>query len=372
MALPGPFPLPLRELLVDSPALRLALSGAQAAVAATSPSTNTHALPISLVEVIDNQTFNYAGSANHDEMFYSASLLKVAAMVGAHGLEQWVNDVGAATPFAVSSRLFSDLATAFNDVIAGAVPQLRDAPGVPASWLVPSYGTIFNSPRPRGFGPFATCEVGFTDVFRGAVREMIVNSDPDQAAFTIRALGYGYTMGLLSNLGFFDIGTSNGVWLGGSYAMGNPAARVGTVNDGPSAQAATTRQMARLFAQLLQASDLDATSISGTVICHDMLALLEQAQTPHGSIFSAGGTADLGPTFRPLQTKIGIGGLGSTGTGRTIRSEATVIRHLPTGRRFIVVFHNVIDTPQFKRPLGSMVKQAIESYLFATIGYVPV
>jgi hypothetical protein len=78
----------------------------------------------------------------------------------------------------------------------------------------------------------------------------IANAHNPGATTTIHGLGYPYINGKVADDGFFE-GTK-GVWLAGDYAFGTqwPAARIDSLNDGPSAQATTAVHLARLLTLL--------------------------------------------------------------------------------------------------------------------------
>jgi hypothetical protein len=373
MALPGPFPpaIPnLANLLPTHAGLSAALTAAQAQTAVTDGPVGAHKAPISLVEVVDNQTLRYAGFRDTAEMF-SGSLLKVAAMLGAFGMRQWVNDVGALRPFFLASTFYSDLSRDFDTPIQNEAPQLLSLTGITTRHRVPTYSAVFAPPTATALG---TCRVAFAPTFAQDLRDMIRISSDEAAARVIKALGYSYTIGLLTRLGLFDRDSKKGIWLAGHYDNGTtPAARIVPVeNDTPSAQATTRLDMARLFALIIRGTELDSTSTSGDAIAAEMFALLSRGPGSLLSFLEAdpmAGITGVGANYTVLATKIGVGGTNGNGI---VDSEAVVVRHATQSRRFIVVYQDLrerADQAKAHNVMNTMIRTAIDNYMaFSVFG----
>jgi hypothetical protein len=181
----------------------------------------------------------------------------------------------------------------------------------------------------------------------------------------VKALGYSYTIGLLTRLGLFNPNTNTGIWLAGRYDGGTPAARIVPVqNDTPSAQATTTLDMARLFALIIRGTELDSTSTSGDKISGEMFGLLSKAVRGRPSFMQAAalpGITGVGPNYTFLATKIGVGGTNGNGL---VDSEATVVRHATQSRRFIVVYQDLrerMDQIRAHNVMNDMIRTAVDS-----------
>ena len=89
---------------------------------------------------------------------------------------------------------------------------------------------------------------------------MIVPSNNASAGECIRRLGYAYINVKLMKRGFYDPNSTppKGIWLAADF-VGGPRVEIDSVNDGKSAQATTSRQMARLFA-LIQSGELPGST----------------------------------------------------------------------------------------------------------------
>jgi hypothetical protein len=87
------------------------------------------------------------------EMFYSGSLLKVAAMYAAFQLRVAVNDLAATFDAAVVDtpiKLFRKISDTFDKQIDGSVPRIRSARGVTPAMRVPKYPTVFQAAKVGG------------------------------------------------------------------------------------------------------------------------------------------------------------------------------------------------------------------------------
>jgi hypothetical protein len=224
---------------------------------------------------------------------------------------------------------------------------------------VPKYPTIFGPPQGLASGG---CLMSFSPTYTTNVRDMIVPSNNAQASASIQALGYSWINGLLAKVGLFNQNTNRGIWLAGTFSTAFPAVRVPSINDGLSAQATTTIDMARLFALLIEGITLDSRSIDG--IASDMRDLLSAAQSVGDSSFMTTGARPgingLGPGFTITHCKIGLGGLKA---GGEVASEATILTHDDTVQQFIVVWQNVPNLNDRHNAISFMVRRTILNFL---------
>jgi hypothetical protein len=249
-------------------------------------------VPISLfAHVRSGSSHHYAG-VHHDEMHFSASLLKAAAMYAAFSLRAEARELAGAGGLADENAFMNALSQGFT--AADAVPAIRSA-GI---GLKPRYKDII---KVTGFGggalqvefnpsfsaPLATDHVLFDEyqtihaeeVRLGHIKEteenpktltalnkvshmyrMIVPSNNASAGECIRRLGYAYINVKLMKRGFYDPNSipPKGIWLAADF-VGGPRVEIDSVNDGKSAQATTSRQMARLFS-LIQLGELPGST----------------------------------------------------------------------------------------------------------------
>src|SRR5436190_3331424 len=306
---------------------------------------------------------------NEFDMYYSGSLLKVAAMYAAYQLRIAVNDLAATLPVdpandaVATTNLFNTIRASFDDEIANKVA--RPPASIGRGLRVPKYETIFTSTRPPG-GRFtlefmtgdhsADPEQVPSATFEPNLFDMIVGSHNAAAGFCIRNLGYGWINGLLESAGlFFPIkvppaGRSGyGIWLAGDYGSAK-VATIESVNDGDVKQVADTQHMARLFTLLfnktLVRNVANPPFMTGNVA---MLDLLSQAvHHPHARSLLI--RASPAPSFTVLHSKIGVGELKGGAcidipargvvTDRCTYSEAAILES--GGRKFVVVWQGIV------------------------------
>ncbi len=296
----------------------------------------------------------------HDatRMFYSGSMLKVAAMYGTFQLRAAVNKLGTSLTDGTDAQIFKKVSDALDPQIKAAVPRIANAPGITADMLTPKYAQIFTITHGT------PVKFDFTDgpddadpkkgkpasTFRANLKRMIVGSHNESAKACIRALGYNTINGALQSVGLFTPNTDNGIWLAGDYANWQ-VVTVKSDNDGKVKQATTCLDMARLLVLInddnLIEDDPHSHPDTGNV---EMRALLQDAVTDSGAR-----TLLLRPfepdtttaPFKVLQSKIGVGEL-KGGTcrddipkDRCSYSEAAVVQN-SAGRKFVVVFQNLV------------------------------
>lgn len=323
MLFPDAFP----DLLTPNLGMAAALTAAQAQTAITFPAAAAHLMPISIA-VVNNPgssavSFSYAGFRD-TEMHFSGSLLKMAAMLAAFELRQSASDFVLTAGDCNATVVFNDLKAAFNQDINNAAPRFLTEFGITENMRVPKYATIFAPPVPLASGG---CLIKFNAAFATNIRGMIVPSNNDNAAAVIQALGYSWINGLLSKAGLFNQNTNQGIWLAGTFKPGTfPAVRVPSMNDGDSAQATTTIDMARVLALLIEGDTLDSRSVDG--IASDMRELLSDAQSVGDSSWMTTGARPglngLGPGFTITHCKLGLGPLNAPGSP-LVASEATIL-----------------------------------------------
>lgn len=266
-------------------------------------------VPISIIAHADKGTTHTVVGVYQDEMHFSASLLKAAAMFAAFKLRAEAQALAATPPaggFANQTAFFAALKQKFNS--ADAMPAITSAG--PAVGLEPRYNEIL---AVTGFGG-GSLTVKFAPSFYKSITEekalqkayedirvadnlgedadgnpienarslaarakmshmylMIVYSDNGSAAQCIRRLGYAYINVKLIDAKLFHRNTGKGIWVGGDFG-GGVRVEVDSVNDDKAAVVTTTREMAQLFSQIQLGLLIDAPSSV------DMKDLLREAQ----------------------------------------------------------------------------------------------
>lgn len=360
-----PFPPVFSNLLLADPTIDTALENAFNDTEAAFPGAEVLSrICISLVAIDDDPLgFRHAGR-RETETHYSASLLKVAAMLGAFQLRQSANNLAADPIDASAADFFARLKATFDPPIEAAVPLISTNPQIaalPVSQRLPKYQSMFAAIPLIGGGH----SVVFGAAFANNIRGMMIPGNNDDAAACVKAQGYQWIDGVLSAAGLFREADQQGIWLAGTFTGALPAVRIPSINDGPSAQAATCIDLANLFAHIIEANEIDSNG--NTPIAADMLQILGEAAVGHEPSFMKPGARPningLTADFTTTHTKIGLGALKPENGGFEIVSEATVVQHNPTGRRFIVVWQNVRNTVAQHNVVGFLVERAMRHVL---------
>ncbi|MFI6600187.1 serine hydrolase [Nonomuraea sp. NPDC050536] len=348
----GPFPDPYPTLLGDDPALGSALEVA-IEEALRSPLIE-HPLRVAIsIAAIDETTspldFKHAGH-RYGETFFSASLLKVAAMYAAFELRRSVNALAAGS--FTSSELFALLHSEFDKPISEAVPAIAREPGLSGVPRRPNYEAIFTT-IPLVDGGLA-CE--FNGFFLTNLRRMMINSDNNAASACIQALGYSWINGTLHAGGFFFPPAQSGIWLAGTFTQALTAVRIPSANDGQVAQATTCFDMANLYAHIFSGTLVDQAS------SNDMLAILATSATvgDDPSYMDFTRRALTPRSFTVTHTKIGLGPLK---TGQMVTSDGSIVEHGDSGRRFVVVWQNNFQDKDSLESIGFIVERTIQQVI---------
>ena len=350
--------------------LNAAFDGAIAAAAADpafSSLPDVHTIPIAIVSLDSDGARPLAGQ-RHFEMFFSGSMLKVAAMYAAFHLRVAVNDFAISAGIMADPAKFGKIANAFDPQIVNAVERINNAkPPIGKQLRVPKYKDIFAMTGDL---------LSWTPVFDLHLEKMIVESDNDSASFCIQALGYSWINGLLQAAGFYepDLTSREGVWLAGAFDTTTPVVRIASANDRMVMQATTCYHMAWLLVELAD-KVLVKTNPGGPDGNADMLGLLARAvSNPHArSVIRR--PFEPGPApFNILHTKIGVGDLKggscrSSNMDRCVFSEASILEHPPSGRKFVVVWQDhpfLKDHPSWwedgLRRIAAIIRKTMDDY----------
>ena len=322
-------------------------------------------VPISIfLHVNGNGPPHYAG-IHHDEVHFSASLLKAAAMFAAFSLFIEANALAAQQSFVSLDDFISALGLKFNS--NDAVPAIINA-GV---GLKPQYKKIlfvtgfgagrnpdvkfqpdFLSPLPEDELRFKhyldvqkqELDLGNIRIVRGEIEEnaktlaalaqvsdlflMIVKSDNSRTSKCINNLGFAYINVTLMNGGFYDRASVAGIWLAANF-VGGTRVGIDSVNDLNAAQVTTTRKMSELFS-LIQRGKLvhDESSPAQKELSRlaniDMKTLLRAANDFEPTWLGRGSVR----LFTVEAVKIGVANLkpNTNPMGPDVYSEANIAR----------------------------------------------
>jgi hypothetical protein len=342
-----------------------------------------------IVALNDDGTRPFASHRQVD-MFYSGSLLKVAAMYAAFQLRSAVNDLGATMSVATDPDPFKKIKDTFDDQIDQEVPRIKGTRGITREMRIPKYSDIFTATQSGGHYTFDFA-IGPDDsdddhhkpasTFFANLKRMIIGSHNISAMACIRALGYSWINGVLQKAGFFLPLTDNGIWLAGDYDNW-ATVDVQSVNDGLVKQATTCLDMAKLFV-LLNDDDLvkdDPASHPDTGNLLMMEFLRQAVMDPGARSLLKRPFEPNPPPFQILQSKIGVGQLKGGScvdipdkgirTNRCTYSEAAVVQH-SSGRKFVVVWQNLVylkDNPpphswdDGLRRIADVIKKTMDAY----------
>jgi len=309
-----------------------------------------------------------------DEEHYGASMIKVAALYSAFELRKVVKAVAKELAAAATKRdLLPQIARYLNPLImakAGTMNAFKAVKGEHGDLLkanaCPQYASVFDvlsaSPDP-GF------TVKFSKAFENHMDQMIKVSSNNDAAETIHGSGYGYLNGALASAGLLDASSFTGIWLAGdyadpAYANKYPYFRVDSVNDKRVAQATSVTQFAKMYTLMADSKLVDAASSK------EMLEYLHRAVTYKHEVWIDRTIDDgvpqggLDPSeFTVTHNKLGVGPLK---TNESVYSEASILQHNATGRRFVVVWQNLLLDNTVWAPVAQVIRRTIRGYLGLT------
>lgn len=375
---PAEFPEP--QNWPESIELRKRFRDAEAAVSTDPLKTSLDAqgalvppnkLPIIIVALDAGGKHSSVGTS-FDQMHYSGSLLKAAAMYAAYQLRKAVFDFSQGLPASLSQEeVFRRFKNDFDaKILAGAPnipPNLRVPPKYPDVLKVTPDGSHYK------VAFLSTGDKSRRD-FVHHLKEMTEKSHNPSAGVCVQNLGYSWINGVFRAANLFkevSRGEFQGIWLAGDYlyakaqrdklhAAGTDSdateefnmgisgffeVRIPVLNDGTSKQATTCMDMANLFAQLATGNLIKDAAGSGMTSNADMLAHLT-----NGVSMSIMGRRMPSTKYNILQSKIGFGTLGrdgncnSTPTRGCVQSEAMIIERVAAPKpKYVVVFQNVID-----------------------------
>ena len=368
----SPFPAaPFPDLVRDAGKLKDAFTAAKGEVKAD-PSLmgglvdvdgkplDVEKIPMAIASLNLDGTTSVIGQHDVTEMFFSGSLLKIAAMYAAFQLRHAVNDLAATLAANLSiPDFFKKVRDTFDPQIKNAVKLLTDR----GFHQVPKYETIF-TPTLGGDGTYTVAFRSDTNSkfdFQHHLQEMVVNSHNPSAGLVIQALGYNLINGVLEKGGFFR-NNSTGMWLAGDYLpnpipntdfdefveeralglVGGNVVTINSLNDGPVKQVATCIDPVKMFLLLANEELVSNAHESDDTANAEMLKMTADAVTGAGAPSRFARAVPL-PAFTVLNCKIGLGELKGGGVCpgfRCVTSEVSILQHT-SGHQFVTMFQNI-------------------------------
>lgn len=293
----------------------------------------------------------------HTEMHFSGSMVKILAMYGMQLLRFFAKQLLHEVQPGTADQLFARLRTEFDQKIVDHTPspiKTQVPPPEHSKWL-PSYPTMFEIRTDAAGTPV---DIDFSPAYFAQITSMLHAQRNAGAANCIHGLGYGFMNGKCADDGFFTTASGRGIWLAGDYLGQWKAARISSANDGPSAQATTAIDMARLMTRLFDGS-LECGKADDLF---DMLAPGGRSWLHQRGLWPAG---QVGATH----VKLGIGPLkpNSAGVINQVVSEAAVVRDSATETDFVVIWQNLLTpgepTKAQLEPVSFMIESTIDGFV---------
>jgi hypothetical protein len=339
-----PFPARYSNPFRSDPKLQGALDDA----IATGPGTDWRT-PVCVVSLSPTDGRYPVAAFRPDEVHYSASLVKVAALYAAFELRNTLRaiaqELGAS---ATASNVLRKAASYLNPRIMGKVAEISPLRGVAQRHAVPQYDAAF-----KATSASSGVTVDFSSSFTHHATKMITESNNSSAGKCVHASGYGYLNGALASAGFLDLVSLDGIWLAGDYSHEYPKYTVDSVNDKQVGQAATVLQLAKMYTLMFDRSLVEAASSSEML---DFLAGPVNEPPGRREVF-IDQASDL--DFVVTQTKVGLGPLKS---GIDVYSEASIVQH-NSGGSFVATWQNFVWGDDGFDSIGHVVRDTIDAYL---------
>lgn len=286
-------------------------------------------VPLAIVDLNPNGsrgTFYYKGGG----VYYSASLIKIAAMYGAFALRRVLRAFSGSNG-GDHRTVIARAAAHFRPHILAAAKKLGPLSTASPVHLLPRYAAAFVA-MPGSSVP----RIEFTSDFESSIELMMVPSDNISAGRVVQGVGYGYINGALERGHFAHRRHDEGIWLAADYWPSGtsgkyPAFRVASKNDPTTAQGGATLHLARMTAMIVD------KKLVGSRSSGQMYKRMRDAQGVDSSWLSR--LSAWSSRFDTLATKIGLGPLDS---GDLVYSEVLHAVHKNTGREFVVAHQNLL------------------------------
>jgi hypothetical protein len=337
--------------MAPSPAQNTRLAAAIQTVRGTLSDANKTRLDnmaLIVVKLTPSGTMEYAG-VRETEMFFSASLLKVALLYTSFELVSRVNEMAPLITACSAAEFFVKVRKEFSGKIENAVPQIK--PGV---W------------RKVNFKEALTATSDASGVFRVSLstghdqdlRSIFSNQNQNLGALNcMHRLGFSYVNGALDAAGFFGITSQTGIWMATDYIPDNPPSadnwpsfNIPVATNGTSSAAMTALSMANLLNKIDRGELINATT-SQTMrdIFRTGNAWLSKLSNPNAFSFTATG-AKVGHSSSP-SARVG-----------SVMSEAAFLERKSDSAPFVAVWQNVPDELG-SEPIYKVIDEMINNWL---------
>ncbi len=290
-----------------------------------------------------------------DEVHFSASTCKSIALFTSSlllsAMRRHAASVGLTVP---AKKLLEKAAADFRTEILDTARNHASLKPASDADLLPIYTKAFTVVEATGSQTSHT--VNFTDDMVKAIDEMMGVSSNNHSQIVIHNTGFGYIHGALVNAGLFDTALDQGLWLAGDYMGARKARRIPAVNDGDTAQGATTHTFVAMMDMALTATFPNTTFLA------DKLAL---SRVQHPSWLTEPNRSSREKDgFRDERGKIGDEALKGKFGGHFVFSEILELKHLKSGRRFLVSYQNARGKEQ--DAISKFVFDGLTAYVKAT------
>lgn len=311
---------------------------------------------LTVAALTGNESLPWAGH-RHNEVHYSASMVKLLAMYAAHTLRFFAEGLRADQKPATADDFFAALASEFNGAIRSATPAkiLATYPNESdEAKIIPAYQTVLEPQLDVSGTPVG---VDFTFGYRTHLRGMLIQQQDAPAADCIHGVAFGFMNAKAGDDGFFDDANQRGIWLAGDYIGQWTPVTIASVNDALVAQATTAVDMARLFARMFSGT-LESGSLT------DLIPML----TPGGRSWFHQLLIWPNGDISATHSKVGIGPLKRNGAGviERVVSEALIAHDRGRDIDFAVIWQNLkvpgnATMPELQ-PVANMVETTIKAF----------
>lgn len=341
------YPLEMAPDAAHNARLATALSTVRGTLPSAEKQSQLDGLALIVLKLTPSGTMGYAG-VRETEMFFSASLLKLALLYASYELEARVNELAPLIAAATPARFFEKVKLDFARKIENAVPRIkqRNLRRVAFDQVLAATASGPNQFR-----------VSLSTTHEDALRRIFVNQNQnDSPRDTMHRLGYSYVNRALDAAGFFDPQTEIGIWLASDF-VGGPSFNVPVATrsrsrpprTGTSSEAMTALAMATLLAHMHRGQLISpAASTAMLDMFRNGAAWLRNL--PNMNSFS----------FIDEAAKVGHSPSGSAFVG-SVKSEAALLSRKSDAAPFLAVWQNVPDGLGFE-PLYRVLDEMIKSW----------
>jgi hypothetical protein len=337
-AIRNPFPtVPYALELVPDAAhnarLAAALALERAALASDTIRTQLDDMALVIARLTPSGVMGYAG-VHENDMFFSASLLKMAMVYASFELEAQVNQLAGALTAPTAAKFLDRVRREFGSSIARSVKRITKGP-----WQDTSFSQVLSA-TPDGPNRFRVAlrsdSNKLLDHAGDVLRICDDQRDNGPPMRTMHRLGYSYVNRALEAAGFFDAATASGIWTTADYGSWRdfhvPVVTRGKGGrPGSSSAAMTALAMASLLAHMHRGTLVNAAASQRMRTIFQAGAgwtWLKQVEPGYTSA-----------SFEVIGCKIGEASSGSANVG-TIFSEGAWLRRKSDGAQFVTVWQN--------------------------------